>query len=64
MNTGKTNLGFRRRYFHTVDKSTSVRCEQSLKFTGLKTAKDYPDKMRHIKFTEKETGKHNVFLTN
>jgi hypothetical protein len=61
---GKTNLSFRRQYSYAIDKSTGVQCDQSIKLAGLKSAKNYPDQMRRIKYTDRETGKHYVFLTN
>jgi transposase len=61
---GKSNLSFRRQYSHPVDKSTNVRCDQTIKLTGDKSAKEYPDKMRRIKYADPETGKLFVFLTN
>jgi transposase len=60
----KSNLSFKRRYSHPVDKSTGVRCDQTIMLAAVKAAKEYPDKMRRIKFTDTETGKHYVFLTN
>ena len=60
----KSNLSFKRRYSHPVDKSTGVRCDQTIMLAAAKSAKEYPDKMRRIKFTDTETGKHYVFLTN
>jgi hypothetical protein len=61
---GKTNLSFRRQYSYAIDKSTGVQCDQSIKLAGLKSAKNYPDQMRRIKYTDRETGQHYVFLTN
>ena len=60
----KSNLSFKRRYSLPVDKSTGVRCDQTIMLAAVKAAKEYPDKMRRIKFTDTETGKHYVFLTN
>ena len=61
---GKTNLSFRRQYSYAIDKSTGVQCDQSIKLAGLKSAKNYPEKIRRIKYTDQETGQHYVFLTN
>ena len=60
----KSNLSFKRQYSHPVDKSTSVRCDQTIKLAGDKSAKDYPETMRRIKYADPETGKLFVFLTN
>jgi hypothetical protein len=61
---GKSNLKCRRVYSHPVDKSTGLLCDQSVLLTGFYQAKDYPDKLRRIKYYDKETDKTLVFLTN
>lgn len=61
---GKSNLKFRRLYSRPVDKTTGLRCDQIIKFTGQKSLKDYPDKLRRIKYFDKEKAKTYVFLTN
>ncbi len=61
---GKSNLSFRRQYSHSVNESTNVRCDQTIMLTSVKSAKEYPDKMRRIKYADPETGKLYVFLTN
>jgi len=60
----KSNLKFRRIYSNKVDKSTGVVCDQTGKLTGFYTAKEYPDKLRRIKFYDEETRRTFVFLTN
>jgi len=60
----KSNLQFRRLYSHPVDKSTGLRCDQTIVLTGFYPAKDYPEKLRRIKYYDKETRKTLVFLTN
>jgi len=61
---GKANMKFRRIYSHTVDKSTGLRCDQTIRLTGLRTASRYPSHLRRIKFYDTITEKHFVFLTN
>jgi hypothetical protein len=61
---GKSNLSFRRQYSHSVNESTNVRCDQTIMLTSVKSAKEYPDKMRRIKYADPETGRLYVFLTN
>ena len=51
-------------YSHSVDKSTGLICDQTIKLTGIKSALAYPDKLRRIKFYSKEKCKTYVFLTN
>ena len=60
----KNNLSFRRRYSHPIDKSTGLRCDQTIMLNGFYAAQHYPDKLRRIKYYDVETDKHFVFLTN
>ena len=60
----KKNLQFRRRSNRHVDKTTGLRCDQTIRLTGLNTAKEYPHSLRRIKFVDLETGKRLIFLTN
>jgi len=60
----KSNLQFRRLYSHPVDKTTGLRCDQTIVLTGFYSGKDYPEKLRRIKYRDAETGKVFVFLTN
>ncbi len=60
----KSNLQFRRIYSHPVDKSTGLRCDQTIKLTGYYPLQNYPDMLRRIKFYDVKTDKHLVFLTN
>jgi len=39
----KQNLQFYRRYSRPVDKTTGLRCDQTIRLTGLSTVQDYPD---------------------
>jgi len=60
----KSNLKCRRLYSHPVEKSTGVVCDQSILLTVPKSAGDYPDKLRRVKYYDAETDKTLVFLTN
>jgi hypothetical protein len=60
----KTNTALKRLYSMPVDKSTGIRCDQVVVLTGFYTSKDYPDKLRRIKFVDPDNGKRLVFLTN
>jgi hypothetical protein len=60
----KTNTGLRRLYSHKIDKSTGVRCDQTVVLTGYYSKKDYPDKLRRIKYFDADKGRSFVFLTN
>lgn len=60
----KTNLKCRRIYSHQVDKTKGLRCDQTVRLTGFYTAKDYPQKIRRIKYYDHKSGRTFVFLTN
>jgi hypothetical protein len=60
----KSNLKCRRLYSHPVEKSTGVVCDQTILLTIPKSAADYPDKLRRVKYYDAETNKTLVFLTN
>ncbi len=60
----KSSLLFRRLYSHSVDKSTGLRCDQTIALTATKASKDYPQHLRCIKFYDAEHDKHLVFLTS
>ncbi len=60
----KSNLLFRRVYSRPVDKSTGLRCDQTIALTAPKASKDYPQHLRRIKFCDAEHDKDLVFLTN
>jgi hypothetical protein len=60
----KTNTKFRRLYSHKVDKSVGLRCDQSIVLTGTKTKKQYPEKLRRVKFFDEEEARNLSFLSN
>ena len=60
----KTNLQFRRLYSHPIDKSTGLKCDQTIVLTGINSAKDYPEKLRRIRFFDKENDLNLTFLIN
>ena len=60
----KTNMKFRRVYSHKIDKSTGLICDQTIVLSNYYSAKDYPDKLRRIKYFNFEKNKQFVFLTN
>ncbi len=60
----KTNTGLRRIYSRKVDKAIGVRCDQIVAPTGFYSKKDYPEKLRRIKYFDAEKGRVLVFLTN
>ena len=60
----KINSALKRLYSKPVDKSTGIRCDQIVVLTGFYAKKDYPEKLRRVKFLDPENGKRLVFLTN
>ena len=60
----KSNTKYRRRYSHPVDKSGGVRCDQSIVLTGVKSAREYPQPLRRVKYDDAPSGKTFNFLTN
>lgn len=60
----KSNLQFKRIYSHHVDKSLGLICDQSIYLTGFYPSKDYPDKLRRIKYFDSENNRKLTFITN
>jgi hypothetical protein len=60
----KTNARLKRLYSSPVDKSTGLRCDQIVALTGFYTKKAYPDKLRRIKYYDRDNDLRLVFLTN
>jgi len=60
----KDNMNYRRLYSRAVDKNKGVLCDQTIMLNGYYAAKDYPEKIRRIKFYDEETGKILIFLSN
>jgi transposase len=61
---GKSNLLFHRQYSHPVDKTTGIKCDQTITLTGSTSSVYYPERLRRIKYADPTTGKSYVFLTN
>jgi hypothetical protein len=60
----RDNMNFRRLYSRAADKTKGVVCDQTIKLNNHYAQKDYPDKLRRIKFRDEESGKVLIFLTN
>jgi len=60
----KRRLRCKRRYSRPVDKSTGLRCDQTILLAGIDTAKDYPQPLRRIRYHDGDTHKSFIFLTN
>ena len=64
---GKGKVEFKRMYSNSLtkdDKEKGLRCDQVVKLTGYYPSRKYPEKLRRIKYYDKETDKCLVFLTN
>jgi hypothetical protein len=60
----KKNFKFKRVYSKPVDRATGIICDQTVTLVGFYASKDYPDKLRRIRYLDTETNKRLVFLTN
>jgi hypothetical protein len=60
----KSNTRFKRVYSRTVDKETGLRCDQTVRLTGVISANDYPQYLRYVVFCEDKTNKRLAFFTN
>jgi len=60
----KSNFDYRRLYYRKVDKTTGLRCDQTVRLNGFYASQDYPAVLRRISYLDIETNKRFVFLTN
>ena len=60
----KANIRYRRRYSRPVDKSTGLRCDQTIVLTGVHTPSHYPQPLRRISYRDPQTQTTFEFLTN
>jgi len=60
----KDNFRFKRLYSQPVDKSTGVQCDQIITTKNFYAHKDYPEKLRRIRFFDKDKNRRIVLLTN
>jgi len=60
----KKNTKFQRITSKKVDKSQGILCDQIVRLDGTNARKNYPERIRRIKYIDSETGKRLVFLTN
>jgi hypothetical protein len=60
----KKNLQFYLRTSRPVDRSTGLRCDQTIRLTGIRTAQRYPDTLRRIVYFDAEKQSRLVFLSN
>jgi hypothetical protein len=60
----KNNFSRKRLYSLPVDKSTGIQCDQIVLLKGYYAKKDYPEKLRRIRYFDSKNNKTLVFLTN
>ena len=60
----KRNFRFKRIYSRNADKSTGVQCDQIVVPENFYAKRDYPSKLRRIKYYDTENDTRLVFLTN
>ena len=60
----KSNFNCKRLYSQPISKSTGVQCDQIVVLKGFYAHKDYPEKLRRIRYVDPETNKRFIFLTN
>ena len=60
----KKGFDFERIYSNDADKENGIKCDQTIKLSGYYVSKDYPEKLRRIKYYDKKTNKLLIFITN
>jgi len=60
----KRNFHFRRLYSQPVDKSKGLQADQIIHLHGFYARKDYPERLRRIRYFDAEKNKRLVLLTN
>ena len=60
----KSNMCFQRMYTIHSNKDNGVKSDQIGKLTGYYVSKHYPEKLRRVKYFDKETNRTFVFLSN
>lgn len=60
----KSNLQCSRLFSRPVDKAMDLRCDQTVILSGIYTRQAYPDRLRRIRFYDRDNGRYLTFLTN
>ncbi len=60
----KSNTKYDRIYSHSIDKSTGLICDQTIRLANCYAVKKYPDQLRRVRYNDPKTGNKLVFLTN
>lgn len=60
----KKSLSFIRLRSNKVDKSKGIRCDQVIRLKHFYSRKNYPERLRRIKYYDEETDRYYTYLTN
>lgn len=60
----KSNAKYRVVERRAVLKEKGLTCDQTIEFSGVQVSQKCPARLRRVGYTDAETGKHYVFLTN
>jgi IS4 transposase len=60
----KSNFNYARISYRPVDKSTGLRCNQTIRLAGYYTSQDYPAVFRRISYVDPDTNTKLTLLTN
>jgi hypothetical protein len=60
----RRGIQWERVYSRSVDRSTGLICDQTIRLTGTTSPQDYPVHLRRVAYRDPETGKKLDFLTN
>ena len=60
----KSNMRFYVIESHDIDAGSGLRCDQIIRLKTAKGKRDYPERIRRIRYVDSETGKSLVFITN
>jgi hypothetical protein len=60
----RSNLKFQRQYSRPVDRTTGLRCDQTVLLTWFYSRKGFPTPLRRIRFKDPTSQKTFIFLTN
>ena len=60
----KKNTQYDRTDYRPVDRSTGLICDWTIKLSGPKSIKDFPEPLRVVKYRDKERNKTLTFITN
>jgi transposase len=60
----KKSISWKRLYSREVDRTLGLRCDQIIKLKNFYAKKHYPEKLRRVKYYDRETDRYYVYLTN